>query len=529
MDETLNEQNPTTVSEPAEIYLEASVLARGTTSQELKQAVALFESIPDYLDSRQQAANIQQQFLSLRKDEQSAQFSAFFYKAKNWLLYGGITAAALIILSMATILIWSSVKNNNLYNKAVQLMAEEKYEEAIGILDQLDDYRDAPALLVLAHESWQQQLLDADYDAAMALSEAGDYEAAILAFQALGSHKDSAHQLEIAQALLQAQQEEQQRSKIYTSAIELLDSGIDEKENEAYTLLSQLGQYKDVPQLLQKFQQLPCTTTFSDYNATTVDYTYHYTYDEYGRIATEQWTPSDSASKSQTSIQTYTYDANGRKVSASYSYPHLASYLYAPETIVSAEYIYDAGGRLIHCRKLSRSGVYYHDYYRWYDAEGNLLSTELSDEYLLSQANHTWVSVLENRMIDSEGKLLRTWAQNVSADGRLSAGWGKDTFYEYDESGRMSQKLFYYGSSLNEDVAIKTLYSYDSAGKLNWEKETTYIPGYGESTSAAGHSETVYTYDYDYDLLLSSKLYKDSTLNSTTEYQYLWVYIPSGK
>ena len=89
MDETLNEQNPTTVSEPAEIYLEASVLARGTTSQELKQAVALFESIPDYLDSRQQAANIQQQFLSLRKDEQSAQFSAFFYKAKNWLLYGG--------------------------------------------------------------------------------------------------------------------------------------------------------------------------------------------------------------------------------------------------------------------------------------------------------------------------------------------------------------------------------------------------------------------------------------------------------
>lgn len=515
MNEITTQEDPVSAPDPAEIYLEASVLARGSTSDELKQAIALFESIPDYHDSLQQAATVRQQYLELRKNEQSTETVVLLHKLKQWIIFGGGTAVAVIILLVATILIVSTVKKNSIYKEASQLMAQAQYEEAIALFTELEEYKDAPEQVTKALELWELQQLDQAYEAAMALVKAEDYAAAIDAFQNLGSHKDSPHQLEIAQALLQAQEEEKARSQAYASALALLETGDDEKENEAYTLLSGLGQYKDVPQLLQKFQKLPSTMTFSDSKFNTVDYSYQYTYDEYGRVATELWTPDDS---SHAYLIEYTYNNEGKKIAATYTYPNLKTYQYTADLPISAEYIYDASGRLIDHRTKTFGGDISHNYYRWYDIDSKLLSQELSEEYLKEHANGVRISILENRMIDAEGKLLWTWAQNVGTDGTISKGRGQDTFYEYDDSGLLTRKQFYFGSAQEESVAMEYRYAYDSDGNLTLETETSYPTGY---------AETEYTYQ---DGLLTSIRRKESgTVNGTTEYQYIWVYTPGTK
>jgi tetratricopeptide (TPR) repeat protein len=76
----------------------------------------------------------------------------------------------------------------NRYANAVALMEAGKYEVAITAFEALDGYKDSNDKI--------KQCLDNQYAAAEALMEAGKYEEAIAAFEELDGYKDSADNVE---------------------------------------------------------------------------------------------------------------------------------------------------------------------------------------------------------------------------------------------------------------------------------------------------------------------------------------------
>ena len=87
------------------------------------------------------------------------------------------------------------------------------------------------------------------YNDAALLMEQGKYEEAIEAFTALDGYKDSAEQIQAAKNVIA----DMERAAEYDRAIQLLESGKSENENEAYHLLVELDDYEDAKNLLTHF------------------------------------------------------------------------------------------------------------------------------------------------------------------------------------------------------------------------------------------------------------------------------------
>lgn len=87
------------------------------------------------------------------------------------------------------------------------------------------------------------------YQTAVSLMEQESYEEAIEAFTALDGYKDSAAQIQAAKNVIA----DMERAAEYDRAIQLLESGKSENENEAYHLLVELDDYEDAKNLLTHF------------------------------------------------------------------------------------------------------------------------------------------------------------------------------------------------------------------------------------------------------------------------------------
>ena len=94
-----------------------------------------------------------------------------------------VTAAACACIAVA-ILITQVIVPNNKYNNAVALMNNGNYEDAIVAFDALNGYKDST-----------DQITECNYLKAVALMNNGNYEEAIVAFDALNEYKDSVGQI----------------------------------------------------------------------------------------------------------------------------------------------------------------------------------------------------------------------------------------------------------------------------------------------------------------------------------------------
>ncbi|MGI6665130.1 MAG: zinc-ribbon domain-containing protein [Christensenellaceae bacterium] len=126
-----------------------------------------------------------------------------------------------------TILFPSKAKR---YERATSLMEEGKYESAFSILEKLDDYEDAPALLIECDNAIQ-------YESATDLKEEGKYQEAYDIFSSLGAYKDSKSQATDCNNILQ-----------YDKAMGYMD---DKDYAAALEIFTSLGDYKDAPDLAQ--------------------------------------------------------------------------------------------------------------------------------------------------------------------------------------------------------------------------------------------------------------------------------------
>ena len=118
---------------------------------------------------------------------------------------------------------WQNAKD---YDRAMALLTERKYEEALSAFKNLEDYKDS------AKQADKLTTLQKDYDVAGLLLSERKYDEALAAFKNLGDYRDSAEQAEKLSNL----------QKDYDDAKKLLN---EEQFSEAQTAFSALEDYRD--------------------------------------------------------------------------------------------------------------------------------------------------------------------------------------------------------------------------------------------------------------------------------------------
>ena len=119
---------------------------------------------------------------------------------------------------------------NGKYNNAVSLMEAGQYENAIAAFEAMDGYKDSEDQIALCHTG----ILDREYCDAVALMDAGKYEKAIAAFEELNGYSDSSEKvLSCKTAIL---------DRRYNEAVALKDKG---KYEEAIAAFEALNGYRE--------------------------------------------------------------------------------------------------------------------------------------------------------------------------------------------------------------------------------------------------------------------------------------------
>ena len=127
----------------------------------------------------------------------------------------------------SVLLITNVIIPNSKYNDAVALMDAGSYEEAIAAFEAMDGYKDS----IQKIKDCELAILEGKYNNAVALMEAGNYEEAASAFNTLFDFKDS--QEKAAEAEIAAK---------YASAESLLNDG---KTAQAAIAFGKIADYKD--------------------------------------------------------------------------------------------------------------------------------------------------------------------------------------------------------------------------------------------------------------------------------------------
>ena len=173
-------------------------------------------------------------------------------KSKKTAFIAGI-CAGVIALGAGGVLAAEPSKRAIQYNKAQDLVQQERYSEAAEAFAELGDYKDAPVLVSENREKAAElQQKRAAYETAESMMNAGDYEGALAAFEALGDYGDAALKAGTARDALEEKKRleeeeriariEQQNSEAYDAAMNLLNSGDYEA---AITAFDALGDYND--------------------------------------------------------------------------------------------------------------------------------------------------------------------------------------------------------------------------------------------------------------------------------------------
>lgn len=141
-------------------------------------------------------------------------------------------AIPVIVLCVAALMIVTKVivPNSN-YNKAKALMDAGQYEEAIAAFEALDGYKDSKG-----------QINECRYGQASELLNSGQYDGAITAFEALGTYNDAPQLLEEAKGMQK-----------YHQAIALISDEKTENDTDALLLFQEIGNFEDAETYIKRF------------------------------------------------------------------------------------------------------------------------------------------------------------------------------------------------------------------------------------------------------------------------------------
>ena len=342
------------------------------------------------------------------------------------------------------------------------------------------------------------------YKDALALMHNEQYEEAIEAFTALDGYKDSAEQIQSAKNSIA----DIERAAEYDRAIQLLETGKSEKENEAYYLLMELGDYEDAKNLLEHFTyaciasddvryeyDLSGNLVEKDYGSSSHLYEY-----ENGHIVWE------GQSKDAWSAETYTYYPNGILKSKTGGVSRTQSGVVTNETVYYNEKGWPETVIYTEDNQPDRHRIWHF----MYTFSGDALVTELLcsfQDYGETQTITQSVDFTEygGFLSDIQFNSLRDWAllsitnANKTRTEVYALGYYHITgFYMwkysemslvYDSNGKIASRTTRYPQQKRESTFH---YSYDDKGNLIEERSDA-----SENTDGQFYL-TTYTYGYIY-------------------------------
>ena len=134
--------------------------------------------------SRVQAERLEHERMLQKKAEEEAQKQAQEKRNKKIL---AITLPSILAIIVFVVLLNTLILPTINYNKAVELVASEKYEEAILAFEALDGFKDSKQQI----ENCHAELNEIAYQKAIQTFSSKKYEEAYLQFSALGTYKES--------------------------------------------------------------------------------------------------------------------------------------------------------------------------------------------------------------------------------------------------------------------------------------------------------------------------------------------------
>lgn len=142
---------------------------KAQTAEDWEKAAYLYAALGKYKDAPKQAelCSEKQRVLETEKD-----------KKKSRLVCTVVTVAALAVAALCIFTL--VIIPNNKYRAAVALMEAGNYNDAISAFEAMEGYKDSEA-----------QIVNCKYQQAVELMEAGNYKDAIPAFEAIGDYKDA--------------------------------------------------------------------------------------------------------------------------------------------------------------------------------------------------------------------------------------------------------------------------------------------------------------------------------------------------
>ncbi len=152
----------------------------------LRVGIQKLTQIPDYKDAKEQIAQAE---LIKQKFEQALQKKAKQIRRIALASVISLAAVALVIILTINVFIPQSK-----YNRALDLMKDGNYTEAIDAFKELDDYLDSKKKIKECEAKIEEEriaILDAQYDNAITLMKDGKYDEAIAAFESLNGYRDS--------------------------------------------------------------------------------------------------------------------------------------------------------------------------------------------------------------------------------------------------------------------------------------------------------------------------------------------------
>ena len=153
------------------IYSNAVNLMNKKTASGYEKAASLFEQIIDWQDSEELLEICKQRLPVIREIEN---------KKKKRIKLVTITSAAVAVIIAVVIFINSVIIPAANYSKALRLAEKGYYDQAISILTELGDYKDAA-----------DKILETNYNKAANLAEKGDYATAANCYGKAGDYKDA--------------------------------------------------------------------------------------------------------------------------------------------------------------------------------------------------------------------------------------------------------------------------------------------------------------------------------------------------
>lgn len=345
---------------------------------------------------------------------------------------------------------------------------------------------------------------DNAYRAAISLMEQEKYKEAIEAFTALDGYKDSAEQIQSAKKSIA----DMERATEYDRAIQLLETGKSEKENEAYYLLMELGDYEDAKNLLEHFTyaciasddvryeyDLSGNLVEKDYGSSSHLYEY-----ENGHVVWE------GQSKDAWTAKTYTYYPNGILRSETGGISRTQSGVVTNETVYYNEKGWPETVIYTEDNQPDRHRIWHF----MYTFSGDALVTELLcsfQDYGETQTITQSVDFTEygGFLSDIQFNSLRDWAllsitnANKTRTEVYTLSYNhitgfymwkySETSFVYDSNGKIASRTTRYPQQKRESTFH---YSYDDKGNLIEERSDA-----SENTDGQFYL-TTYTYGYIY-------------------------------